>query len=74
MKKEVEKGNLDIPAEVWLKELFEFEYCSECGGDAEHHTAIPLMGNWFARCDYPPEKDGTFHPVIKRFRKVGVIK
>ena len=26
----------------WLRDLFEFEYCPECGGDAEDH--IPCEG------------------------------
>jgi hypothetical protein len=38
-------SNLQTPAAEWLAETFEFEYCAECGGDAEHHTAIPFMGN-----------------------------
>ena len=37
-------------AEQFLTELFEFEYCAECGGDAPDHTPVPFMGNWFARC------------------------
>lgn len=57
-------------AATWLVELFEYEYCAECGGDAEHHTAVPLFGNWFARCDYPPDDDGNYHPVIASFREV----
>ena len=43
-------SNLNIPPDVWLKEQFEYEYCAECGGDAEDHDAVPLLGNWFARC------------------------
>lgn len=43
-------GNLDIPPDVWLREQFQHEYCGECGGDAEHHLAVPLLGNWFAKC------------------------
>jgi hypothetical protein len=64
-------GNLNVPPTIWLKELFEFEFCSECGGDAQHHTAVPVMGNWFARCDYPNEDypDEDFHPVITKFRR-----
>lgn len=64
--------NLHIDQQQWLKELFEYEYCSECGGDAEHHTAIVFFGNWFARCNYSPDKGGHFHPVIKEFRKVQI--
>ena len=44
-------GNLHIEPERWLEEYFEYEYCAECFGDAEHHTAVPFLGNWFARCD-----------------------
>jgi len=65
-----QSGNLHIPPQVWLKELFEFEYCSCCGGDAQHHTAIPFIGNWFAQCNYPINKNGSFHPTIKSFRKL----
>lgn len=62
-------SNLHIPADQWLRETFEFEYCAECHGDACHHTAVPVMGNWFARCDFPPAQDdaATPHPVIAAF-------
>jgi hypothetical protein len=51
-------GNLHIPPDQWLAEQFEFEYCDECGRDACDHTAVPFMGNWFARCNHPlPKKD-----------------
>lgn len=60
-------SNLHVPPEIWLAELFETEYCEECGGDAEHHTAVPFMGNWFARCDYPAK--GKMHPVIEAFHR-----
>jgi len=62
-------SNLSIPPDVWLSELFESEYCPECGGDAEHHEAIPVLGNWFARCKYPCDDEGVPHPVILKFRK-----
>jgi hypothetical protein len=63
-------GNLHTPAEQWLKEQFEFEYCHECGGDAEHHTAVPFLGNWFGRCDYPPDEEtGELAPIIQKFRE-----
>lgn len=42
----------------WLEELFEFERCAECGGDAEHHTVLHGL-NRFARCDFPPDEDGN---------------
>ena len=36
----------------WLEDLFEFEFCAECGGDAEDHEVciVPGMGTFFARC------------------------
>jgi hypothetical protein len=40
-------------AQQFLSELFEYEYCAECGGDADDHDAIIVMGNWFARCRHP---------------------
>lgn len=61
-------GNLNIPARQWLSELFEYEFCAECGGDACHHTAVPFMGNWFARCDHPANDDGEMSPVVKAYR------
>jgi hypothetical protein len=63
-------SNLSTPPDEWLADLFEYEYCAECGGDACHHTAIPFMGNWFARCDYPPaeDDDATPHPIIAAYR------
>ena len=38
--------------EEWLGRLFEFEFCAECGGDAEDHEVciVPGMGTYFARC------------------------
>ena len=63
-------SNLNIPADEWLAELFECEYCAECGGTHRHHTAVPFFGNWFARCDFPPaeDDDATPHPVIQDYR------
>lgn len=46
----------DNAAAEWLLELFEFELCHECGGDAPDHDAIPLnFGDYggpyfFAKC------------------------
>lgn len=62
-------GNLMVPGEQWLAEQFEYHYCDECGGDFEHHTAIPFNGNWFARCDYPKDEEGNYHPVIQKYRE-----
>lgn len=50
-------SNLNVPADQWLAKLFECEYCSECGGDADDHTAIPVEGNWFALCNHPLPDD-----------------
>jgi hypothetical protein len=63
-------GNLDQDPFEWLALLFRSEFCAECGGDAQHHTAIPFNGNWFARCDLPADEDtGAYHPVIQKFRE-----
>lgn len=67
-------GNLSRPPADWLREQFEFEFCAECGGDAQHHTAVPLMGNWFARCDHAPDDNGEFHSVIRQFRAEEVAR
>ena len=62
-------SNLNIPATDWLAELFECEYCAECGGDQRHHTAVPVLGNWFAYCDFEPVDDeGTPHPHVQKDR------
>jgi hypothetical protein len=47
-------SNLTTDPHEWLVQQFEFEYCSECGGDENDHDAIPFMGNWFARCHKVP--------------------
>jgi hypothetical protein len=46
-------SNLNIPPGQWLAELFAYEYCGECGGDADDHDTIPFIGNWFAVCRHP---------------------
>lgn len=51
-----------ITGKQFLEELFRYEYCTDCGLDADAHTAIPLgLGdygtNWFARCDMAYEDD-----------------
>lgn len=51
-------SNLHTPPADWLAELFEFEWCAECGRGAAGHTAVPFMGNWFGRCDHAPQFDG----------------
>ncbi len=42
---------IETPKE-WLESLFEFEYCAECGGDADDHEVciVPGIGTYFARC------------------------
>ena len=40
----------DQTFEEWVKHIFEFEYCSDCGGDWYDHEPNILLGNWFARC------------------------
>jgi len=44
--------NMGETPEEWLGRLFEYEYCAECGGDAEDHVVclVPGMGTYFARC------------------------
>ena len=62
-------SNLNINPKRWLQELFSYNYCEECGGDVQHHLAIPFHGNWFAKCNYPRnETTGELHPVIQKFR------
>jgi hypothetical protein len=48
---------MDETPEEWLEQLFEFEYCAECGGDAADHEVclVPGIGNYFARCKSPGE-------------------
>ena len=44
----------------WLERQFEFEFCDECGGDAEDHEVciVPGTGTYFARCLRPPREGG----------------
>lgn len=40
-------------AEEFLQELFEFEFCAECGGDVEdHRVALGPFGLWIAICRF----------------------
>lgn len=51
----------------WMAKLFEFEYCAECGGDAEDH--IPCAGPFglpFAMCKFQP-----FDGYVFRHGKIG---
>ena len=55
---------MDETPEEWLEQLFEFEYCAECGGDAADHEVclVPGIGNYFARCRWAvDEPDATEH-------------
>jgi hypothetical protein len=58
-------------ATEFVARLFEYDYCDECGGDAEHHevlTDFPFGGTFFARCRFPAADDGSQHPVVTAFR------
>jgi len=39
-----------VTAEEWGKELFEIEYCGECGKDWDEHDYYLVLGHWFAKC------------------------
>ena len=48
----------------WLRRLFEFEFCAECGGDADDHIVSVVLGSYFAWCkrshvDEPPTDETT---------------
>ena len=45
---------MNEPPNEWLRRLFEYEYCPECGGDAEDHEVWIVLGNYFARCKIDP--------------------
>jgi len=41
-------------AQEFLEELFEYEYCVECGGDVEDHiVALDVLGLFHAHCLKP---------------------
>jgi hypothetical protein len=41
-------------AQKFLEELFEYEYCAECGGDVEDHiVALDVLGLFHAHCLKP---------------------
>jgi hypothetical protein len=50
----------------WLERLFEFEYCAECGGDADDHEVcvVPGIGTYFARCKRSPFADTAEEDVM----------
>ena len=37
-------------------EMFTYENCDECGEGAGGHQPIPLLGNWFLRCNTPEDR------------------
>jgi hypothetical protein len=42
-------------AQKFLEELFEYEYCAECGGDTEDHVVVlDVLGLFHAYCLNPP--------------------
>jgi hypothetical protein len=41
-------------AQEFLEDLFEYEYCTECGGDAEDHIVVlDVLGLFHAHCLNP---------------------
>jgi hypothetical protein len=54
----------------WLIDLFEFDYCCECGGDAEDHLPMQFLGHPFAMCKWTPIEKGVYF----RYGKVIFIK
>jgi hypothetical protein len=50
---------MNEPPDEWLERLFEFEFCPECGGDADDHEVcnVPGIGTYFARCKRSPFAD-----------------
>ena len=43
-----------LVAQEFLEELFEYEYCAECGGDVEDHiVALDVLGLFHAHCLKP---------------------
>ena len=53
---------MDETPERWLADLFEYEFCPECGGDDEDHEVcvVPGMGTFFARCLRPGMAQATY--------------
>ena len=42
-------------AQEFLEDLFEYEYCAECGGGTEHHSVVlDVLGLFHAHCLKPP--------------------
>lgn len=55
-----ERSIRGVTWQEFAEELFEFEYCSECGGDVEDHERRIVLGNWFAYCTNKVLDDGTW--------------
>lgn len=58
---------MELPSEQELQDLknyFEFEYCSDCGGDWYDHDIVGLLGNPFYLC-----KVATFSDYHVRIRE-----
>ena len=34
----------------FLREMYEYEWCGECGKGARSHVAVGFMGNWLSLC------------------------
>jgi hypothetical protein len=55
------KDEAGLTWKEFSSELFECEYCAECGGDAEDHIpTIGPFGLWFAMCKCTPIVDGVY--------------
>jgi hypothetical protein len=59
--------SMNEPPNEWLRRLFEYEFCPECGGDAEDHEVCIVLGigTYFARCKLSPFADTTGEGVNK---------
>ena len=54
---------------TWLEQQFGFEYCAECGGDAEDHLLCDgPFGLPFAMCKFSPLVDGVMFRYGKLMR------
>jgi len=67
-------SKLSPAAREFLSTLFECEYCSDCGGDAEHHRVLedyPFPGTFFAACCFPrgESEDAPLHPTVAAFHE-----
>ena len=62
---------MNEPPDEWLRRLFEFEYCPECGGDAEDHVVTLVLGNYFAWCKRSPFADTSVETASLTLPKEG---